>query len=98
MESNEVSLHQVKVFEFVRAHGSWLTAHEIAKGARTAERTARHHALLLVKLGIFDQAEVFPAHRYRFSAKAEKRNKAYVLRLEAAKSVFGSQTISSSSR
>lgn len=89
METNEVSVHQVKIFEFVRAHGSWLTAREIAKGAAVAERTARHHAFLLVKLGIFDQAEVFPAHRYRFSEKAEKRNKGYLIRLAKAKEVFG---------
>lgn len=91
MEKGEISIHQIKVVEFVRENGGWVTSKEIAAGAGVAERTARHHALALVNLGIFDQAEVFPAHRYRISEKAEKRNKAYWLRLESARSVFGFQ-------
>lgn len=89
MEKGEISIHQVRIVDFVRENGSWVTAKEIAAGAEVAERTARHHALSLVNLGIFDQAEVFPAHRYKYSDKAEKRNKAYCLRLESARSVFG---------
>jgi hypothetical protein len=89
VENNEISLHQIKVLEFVKSKDQWVTANEIAKGSGVAPRTARHHALLFVKLGIFDQAEVFPAHRYRLSDKAEKHNKAYVLRLNKAKAVFG---------
>jgi hypothetical protein len=45
--------------------------------------------LKLVNLGIFDQAEVFPAHRYRLAEMADKRNKGYALRIEQAMSVFG---------
>ena len=89
MEKGEVSLHQLKVYLFARDKGSWVTAREIAEGAGVADRTARHHALTLVKLGVFDQAEVFPAHRYRYSEKANKRNKAYMLRLEGAREAFG---------
>lgn len=43
----------------------------------------------LVDLGLLDQAEVFPAHRYRLSSKADKRNKSYLQRLERAAEVFG---------
>ncbi len=89
MERNEISLHQVDVFNFVRDQDHWVTAHEIAAGAKVAERTARLHALNLVRLGVFDQAEVWPGHRYRLSPQATKRNKAYMLRLEKAVEVFG---------
>lgn len=89
MEKNEISLHQLRIFEFVKEHSGWLTARDIAKGSGVAERTARHHATQLVQLGIFDSAEVFPAHRYRLSDKADKRNKSYILRLERARDVFG---------
>lgn len=89
MESNEISLHQLKVFEFVRDSRRWVTAAEIQEGAGVAARTARHHALNLVKLGLFDQAEVFPCHRYRLSQFAEQRNKGYMLRLAQARDVFG---------
>ena len=88
METNEVSLHQVKVFQCLEA-GEWLTSKEVAERAGVAGRTARAHLLKLVHLGIVDQAEVFPAHRYRLSEMADKRNKAYVQRLHAAMEVFG---------
>lgn len=89
MESNEISLHQLKVFEFVRDSGRWVTSAEIQDGAGVAARTARLHALNLVKLGLFDQAEVFPGRRYRLSEFAEQRNKGYMLRLAQAREVFG---------
>ena len=90
METNEVSLHQVKVYMAVKASGnSWITSNVIAERAGVSPRTARSHALKLVNLGIFDQAEVFPAHRYRLASTADKRNKGYSLRIEQAISVFG---------
>jgi DNA-binding IclR family transcriptional regulator len=89
METNEVSLHQLKVYEFVRESDKWLTVKEIAAGAGVARRTAQQHAQRLVALGLFDLAEVFPAHRYRLSDVAEQRNKGYVLRLARARDVFG---------
>jgi len=88
MERKEVSLHQVKVYEFVREHGGWVTSHEIARGAGIAARTARAYALGLVKLGLFDQAQVFPGHRYRASEFADKRNRAYVRRPAQASEIF----------
>jgi hypothetical protein len=42
-----------------------------------------------VDANIVDQAEVFPAHRYRLSKKARKRNINYIQRLERAAEVFG---------
>jgi Fic family protein len=88
MESNEISLHQAKVFRFVKSQPDWVTAKAIALATDISGRTARSHCFKLVKLGIFDQAEVFPAHRYQFSKFADKRNKAYLQRLEQACAIF----------
>ena len=92
METGEVSLHRLKVYRFVRDSSGWLTNHDIAAGAGVSARTARLHTKGLVDLGVFDQAEVFPGHRFRLSAQAEKRNKAYMLRLNEAEEVFGLKT------
>ena len=89
MEANEISEHKVRVFLYLEKMQGWQTNKEIAKGTAIAPRTARALTMNLVSLGILDQAEVFPGHRYRFSALAEKRNKAYILRLREAASVFG---------
>lgn len=90
METNEVSLHQIKVYMAVKDAGeNWLTSAEICAKAGVAPRTARAHALKLVNLGIFDQADVFPAHRYRMAETSVNRNKGYLLRIEKAMSVFG---------
>jgi hypothetical protein len=89
METSEISLHQVKVYEFALSSRGWVTAKEIAAGAGVAQRTARAHALKFVQLGVFDQAELFPAHRYQLSSLAAKRNKTFIQRLEAAREMFG---------
>jgi predicted ArsR family transcriptional regulator len=90
MERNEISLHQVKVYQCVAARQRWMTNNEIAAAAGVAPRTARHHTSTLVAMGIFDQAEVFPNHAYRLAEKAKQRNTAYLLRLEKAAEVFTS--------
>jgi len=85
-----VSLHEVKVFGVFESQPKiWITSNEVASAAGVAQRTARAHCLKLTKLGMLDLAEVFPAHRYRLSAKASKRNTAYHQRLAHAKDVFG---------
>ena len=89
METDEVSVHQLRVFLFVKESQRWITAKEIAWGANVAPRTARAHALKLVQLEIFDVMEVSPAHRYRLSEKANRRNQAYLLRLQKAQEAFG---------
>ena len=89
METNEVSWHLLKVYDAVRNHGGRLTAKEIAKLSGVAYRTARSHAAKLVSLGLFDLAEGFPAHRYQLSKVADKRDKAMILRLDAAREAFG---------
>jgi len=87
-QREEVSEHLARIYRCLLDADDWLTAKEIAKGARVAPRTARAHALKLVGLGVCDQAEVFPGHRYRIAATAEKRNKAFITRLREAVDVF----------
>ena len=88
METNEISEHMYRVFSFVQTAKHWVTAKDIAANTKVAERTARAHALRLVKAGIFDQAEVFPSHRYRISDKASKRNRGFMQRLEQSREFF----------
>lgn len=90
MERNEVSTHEARLFLAVEKRGGkWATSKELAAEAGIAERTARAHLFKMVGLNILDIAEVFPAHRYRFADKADKRNAAYVIRLRRAVEVFG---------
>ncbi len=88
MERNEISRHEVLVYR-VLAEGGWVTTREIAETTGVAPRTARAHALKLVRLGIADQAEVFPGHRYRISEHASKRNRAYHDRIQRAGEALG---------
>lgn len=93
MERNEISIHEASIYTSLLKAGNWMTNREIAKASTrpVAERTVRHHTKRLVALGLLDLAEVFPAHRYRASDMANKRNAAYVNRLKAACEVFGIQ-------
>ena len=88
METNEVSEHLCKVFMCVRSSNGWVTAKDVSAASGVAERTSRAHLSRLVKLGLFDQAETFPAHRYRMSTKAGKRNISMLQRIESACSIF----------
>jgi len=75
----EVSAHEIRVYN-VLARGEWVTSQQIAEQAQVAPRTARAHALKLVRLGVADQAETFPGHRYRLSP----RNRGYADRIARA--------------
>lgn len=89
METSEISEHQLRVFLFVQSASGWVTSKQVAEGANVAQRTARGHLRHFVLQGIFDVAEIFPGHRYKLSEQADKRNPAYMLRLEKAKNVLG---------
>jgi hypothetical protein len=91
MERNEISTHEVRVYLALKSMpDKWLTNLEISNLSNgVSPRTVRAHTLRLVKLGILDQAEVFPAHRYKFSAKGDKRNRAYTIRLDQAAEIMG---------
>ena len=89
MERNEVSIHECRVFLVLKNNAKWMTNKEIATEASVANRTASFKTKKFVDLGICDIAEVYPGHRYRLSQKADKRNTAYMKRLEEAVSIFG---------
>jgi hypothetical protein len=91
MEQNEISTHEVEVWRvFRQSPDRWMTNKDAAALVTgVAPRTVRAKTIKLVTLGLLDQAEVFPAHRYRLSAKAKQRNASYVIRLEKAAEVFG---------
>lgn len=88
MERNEVSRHEISVYQSLST-GQWMTAMEVSKAADVAPRTARAHLLKLVGLGVVEQANVFPGHRYRLSAHAAQRNQGYTDRLTRAASALG---------
>lgn len=89
METNEISLHQLRIFEFVRDAARWVSLKEIVAGTASARKTADVHCRRFVNLGVFDRAEVWPGHRYRLSEMAEKRNAAIIERLRKAREAFG---------
>lgn len=88
MERNEISRHEVLVFRALSVD-KWLSSKDVAEASGVAARTARAHLLKLVRLGLIDQAEVFPGHRYRLSGHAMQRNRGYTDRLARAAEVLG---------
>lgn len=92
IEKAEISLHLVKVWETIKSKdGKWISNKEIAEEVKFSERTVRAHTLYLVKAGLIDQAEVYPAHRYRFSKMSAKRNAAFVKRIELASEILNNR-------
>lgn len=92
MERNEISRHEVEVTRVLAAsRDRWLSNADIHSQAEgVAPRTVRHLTKKLVGLGIVDQAEVFPGHRFRLSGHAKQRNRGYLDRLKTTADVFGS--------
>ena len=90
MERNEISIQEVRVYCALKQASSWLTNAELAHlAAPISTRTVRAITLKFVRLQLVDQAEVFPAHRYRLADKAAQRNGGYQRRLDTAAEVFG---------
>lgn len=71
MEKNEISIHEVSVWNVLKKNrDKWLTNRQIAQQIeKISERCVRAHTLKLVKLGLIDLAEIFPAHRFRKAAQ-----------------------------
>jgi hypothetical protein len=91
-ERAEVSLHEVRVYRaFLGKPKDWLTNKETSALSGVNERTTRLHTLRLVRLGILEQAQVFPGHRYRLAEKQSKQTIAYAMRLAKAAEVFANQ-------
>lgn len=89
MERNEISQHEVLVYLALANSKAWMTNRDIADQTGVAPRTARAHTLKLVQLGLVEQAEIFPAHRYRLSDHAAKRNRGYFDRITRAIEILG---------
>lgn len=88
-EKNEISVHESRVFIALLKNGGWMSSNDVASMANVASRTARQHLLKLTRLGLLDQAEVFPGHRYRLSRLAKQRNHSYYGRLVQACEILG---------
>ena len=91
MEQAEISEHQWKIYACLAKTQRWMTNRELATATGVSLRRVSFHTQNLVKLGILDQAEVYPGHRFRLSTKADKRNTAYLQRLQQAGEIFGYQ-------
>lgn len=91
MERNEISIHEVKIYKALAANADrWVTNQEVVETIdHVAPRTVRQTTKKLVELGLVEQAEVFPAHRFKLSEHAAQRNKGYLDRLNRAADVFG---------
>jgi predicted DNA-binding transcriptional regulator len=86
--ANQISQHEIRVYEAVKDDGGWLTAREIGVKADVAARTSRAHAATLSSLGVFDVAKVFGGYRYRIKTELEPMASEYVGQIEAAKRVL----------
>ena len=93
MERDEITKHEVKVYRVISQNPEkWFSNQEIADRLNgVSGRTIRLHTKRFVQLGLVDLAEVFPRHKYRWSAKADKRNYSYLSRLKQADEVFGNE-------
>ena len=96
MEKGEISIHEAKVYQALRARAdAWVSNGDLAAAVPgVSARTVRYHTKRFVELGLLDVAEVFPSHRYRWSEFAEKRNAGYLKRLSHAAEVFGLEVAS----
>lgn len=79
------SRHEVAVYKALLDAGpEWLSSNQIAERASVSARTARAHALRLAQLGIIEQTEVFPGHRYRMRPDVDQSHRDYATRLRQA--------------
>jgi hypothetical protein len=91
MEDGAISLHEVLVYRALcQSRGRWLSDRQLAQQIEgVTGRSIRASCLKLVMYGLVDQPNVFPAHRYRLSAEASRRDHPHVRRLEQAATAFG---------
>ena len=91
MESIRISVHEAKIFAALKSTDQcWLTNQEISARIKDVQlRTIRLHTNKLAKLGLLEQAELFPGYKYRVSDKAQQRNPKYLVRLAEAAKLHG---------
>jgi predicted transcriptional regulator len=86
---DQISEHEIRVYEAARVSAGWKTAKELAATADVADRTARMHCGKLAEVGVFQVAKVFGGYRYRCSEQPASAAAEYLSLLESAKRVFG---------
>lgn len=85
METKKISSHQMRVFLVIKnAGGTWMNTKEIASKADVGIRATNNHVKTLLSLGVIDMVEAFPSRLFRLSELPDRRNKAYMNRLEKA--------------
>lgn len=89
MSEDQISAHEIRIYEAAKASGGWMTARELAVSGDVADRTARAHAAAFAQRGVFEVAKVFGGYRYRIANNVEGDARAFVEQLEAAKRILG---------
>lgn len=94
MERSEISQYQIAIyFAFKNRPDQWMSNADVAAVADgITPRTVRAHTHRLAKLGVLDEATVFPANRYRLAVKRNEDAEEHCQRLERAAQVFGMAT------
>lgn len=87
-DRDEISAHEVRVFEALRKAGAWLMAQEVAKRAKTSPRTTRLHLRTMAQHGLVAIQRVYPGPRYRLVEATDSKGREYKARLTAAAKVF----------
>ena len=88
VEGGDISAQQVRVIDFMLKEKRWYSVREIASGAQVSERTGQNLARKFVRLGIFEQADLHPAPRYRLSEGAANKSGAFFDKIAAARRAF----------
>lgn len=86
-ETSEISFHEVRFFRAISTT-RWQTHSQIARVSGLTRRYVNSMTKKYLALNLIDLAEVFPAHLYRLSKLASKRNPAYLERLRRTDRVF----------
>lgn len=69
----KISPHLVRVFLFIKDSKHWVTARQIAEGARVSDSTARHKAYDLFRLGLLQRSYgLYPENQYKLTDGYEK--------------------------
>jgi DNA-binding CsgD family transcriptional regulator len=90
MDRHQISLYEVKIYRtFLGTPDKWFTNQEVASLIGVAARTVRAHTRRLTSIGVLEQAELFPAYRYRLSTEAGQIDMGYMNRLNRAIDIVG---------
>lgn len=86
-ESSEISEKELRTFKAISTK-TWVSNKDIALITKLSRRQVNDYMLKFMKIGLIDQAEVWPEHLYRLSRFAAKRAPGYLERLRFTERVF----------